>query len=117
VLTNHAFPSDKEGSVTIIGEKGMVKIGGKSMNKVDIWEFSDKDVEDDLIKDAETNPKTVYGFGHIEYYERVAKYMLSGEGESDIIDGREGRKSVAIMDALYLSDKLGQEIRFPIGKR
>jgi len=117
ILTNHAFPNDREGSVTIIGEKGMVKIGGKSMNKVDIWDFADKDVEDDLIKEAETNPPTVYGYGHIEFYERVAKYMLNGEGETDIIDGREGRKSVALMDALYLSDKLGQEIRFPIGKR
>lgn len=117
VLTNHAYPADIEGSVTLIGEKGMVKIGGKSMNKVELWNFSDKDVEDELIKKAESNPPTVYGFGHLEFYERVAKFMLLGEGEEDIIDGREGRKSVALMDALYLSDKLGQEIRFPIGKR
>ena len=34
VLTNHSYPDDYEGSVTIIGEKGMVKIGGKSMNQV-----------------------------------------------------------------------------------
>jgi UDP-N-acetyl-2-amino-2-deoxyglucuronate dehydrogenase len=117
VLTNHAFPADTEGSITIIGEKGMVKIGGKCMNKIRIWEFSDKDVEDDLIKEAEINPPTVYGFGHIEFYERVAKYLLLDQGEEDIIDGREGRKSVALMDAFYLSDKLGKEIHFPIGKR
>lgn len=117
VLTNHAYPTDIEGSITIIGEKGMVKIGGKSMNRVEIWNFSDTDIEDDLIKKAESNPPTVYGFGHQEFYEKVAKFLLFKEGEVDIIDGREGRKSVAIMDALYLSDKLGQEIRFPIGKR
>lgn len=117
VLTNHAYPTDVEGSITIIGEKGMVKIGGKSMNRVDIWEFSDTDVEDELIKKAESNPPTVYGFGHQEFYERVAKYILLNEDDGGIIDGREGRKSVAIMEALYMSDKLGQEIRFPIGKR
>jgi UDP-N-acetyl-2-amino-2-deoxyglucuronate dehydrogenase len=117
VLTNHAFPADIEGSITIIGEKGMVKIAGKSMNKVDIWNFADEDVEDEMIKHAESNPPTVYGFGHLEFYERVAKYLLNGEGEENIINGREGRRSVALMDAFYLSDKLGEEIRFPIGKR
>jgi UDP-N-acetyl-2-amino-2-deoxyglucuronate dehydrogenase len=117
VLTNHAYPKDQEGSVSIIGEKGMVKIGGKSMNKVCLWEFEDEDVEDELIKKAESNPPTVYGFGHLEFYQRVAEYMLSGKGEEQIIDGREGRKSVALMDALYLSDKLGEEVRFPIGRR
>ncbi len=117
VLTNHAFPTDAEGSITVIGEKGMVKIGGKSMNKVEIWNFADKAEEDELIKKAESNPPTVYGFGHVELYERIAKFLLLGEGEQDIIDGREGRKSVAIMEALYLSDQLGEEIRFPIGKR
>lgn len=117
VLTNHAYPKDQEGSITVIGEKGMVKIAGKSMNKVAIWDFADDDVEDEKIKEAESNPPTVYGFGHIEFYDRVAKFLLNGEGEEHIIDGREGRKSVALLHALYESDKLGEEIRFPIGKR
>jgi len=117
VLTNHAYPCDIEGSITIIGEKGMVKVGGKSMNRIDIWNFSDFDIEDELIKTAESTPPTVYGFGHQEFYEKVAKFILLNIKDEEIVDGREGRKSVAIMDALYLSDKLGQEIRFPIGKR
>ena len=117
VLTNLAYPTDTEGSITVIGEKGMVKIGGKSMNKVEIWEFSDQDLEDQRIKEAESSPPTVYGFGHIEFYKRVGEFLLHGTGEAGIIDGREGRKAVAILEALYLSDKLGQEVKFPIGKR
>lgn len=117
VLTNHSYPDDYEGSVTLIGEKGMVKIAGKSMNKVEKWEFSDADVEDELIKKAESSPPTVYGFGHFEMYERVGKFLTTGEQDEQVIDGYEGRRAVALMDALYLSDKLGEEIRFPIGKR
>lgn len=116
-LTNLAYPTDMEGSITVIGEKGYVKIGGKSMNKVETWQFADKDVEDEQIRTAESNPPTVYGFGHIELYERVAQALLNGVGEVDIIDGYEGRRAVALMDAFYLSDKLGQEVRFPLGKR
>jgi UDP-N-acetyl-2-amino-2-deoxyglucuronate dehydrogenase len=116
-LTNLAYPTDIEGSITVIGERGYVKIGGKSMNNVEAWNFSDTAPEDDLIKAAETSPPTVYGFGHVEFYERVAQFLLHGTGEADIIDGREGRKSVALLEAFYLSDKLGQEVRFPLGKR
>ncbi|MDH4262390.1 MAG: Gfo/Idh/MocA family oxidoreductase [Spirochaetia bacterium] len=115
VLTNHAYPLDTEGSITIIGERGMVKLGGKSMNKVVQWDFVDKDIEDDQIKEAETNPPTVYGFGHLEMYERAAR-SIRGEN-IEVIDGREGRKAVALLEALYLSDYSGKEIRFPLGKR
>jgi len=117
VLTNHAFPQDVEGSVTVIGEKGMVKLGGKSMNKIDLWSFSSPDVEDELIRTAESSPPTVYGFGHLEMYRRVGLYLLTGVEEEQVIDGREGRKSVALLHALYESDRTGQEVRFPIGKR
>jgi len=117
VLTNLAYPTDIEGSITLIGERGYVKIGGKSMNKVEAWNFATPSEEDELIKAAETNPPTVYGYGHIEFYQRVADYLLHGKGGEDIIDGREGRKSVALLEGLYLSDKLGAEVRFPIGRR
>lgn len=113
-LTNLAFPTDIEGSITIVGEKGYVKIGGTSMNKIIEWNFADQAEEDEQIKEAETNPPTVYGFGHIEFYSRVANYLLGGEGERQIIDGREGRRSVAILEAIYLSDKLAKEVRFPL---
>ena len=61
ILTNHSFPSDIEGSIVIVGEKGMVKIGGTSMNKVEQWNFADQSEEDEQIKEADSNPPTVYG--------------------------------------------------------
>jgi len=116
-MSNLTYPEDLEGSITFMGEKGTVKIGGIAVNKIVYWKFSDSDPDDELINEAETSPPTVYGFGHIDFYKRVANYLLHGKNESLIIDGREGRKSVAILEAIYLSDKLGKEIHFPIGKR
>jgi len=117
VLSNLSYPTDVEGSITIIGETGMVKIGGKSMNKVILWDFKDDDKEDELIKKADTSPPTVYGFGHNIYYKKIAQYLLHDDCEQDIIDGKEGRKSVALLHALYLSNQFSKEIHFPIGKR
>lgn len=113
-LTNLTYPTDLEGSITIIGEKGFVKIGGKSMNKVEHWHFDSPSEEDEQIKQAETSPPTVYGFGHREFYERVANDFLYSEGSSEVITGRDGRHSVELLEAMYLSDKLSKEVRCPL---
>ena len=117
LLSNLTFPKDLEGSITILGEKGTVKIAGTSMNQIETWDFETPDEEDQLIKKAETAPPTVYGFGHITFYEKIANYLLRGQNQNEIITGREGRKSVALLEGLYLSDKISQEVRFPLGKR
>ncbi len=116
-LSNLTYPEDKEGSITVSGERGTVKIGGKSMNKILEWAFADQDPDDQLIHEAETSPPTVYGYGHADFYERVARFILFGEGEEEIPDGREGRRSVALLEAIYLSDKSCAKVRFPLGKR
>jgi UDP-N-acetyl-2-amino-2-deoxyglucuronate dehydrogenase len=116
-LTNLAYPTDIEGSITVAGETGYVKIGGKSMNKIEIWNFATSGPEDAMIREAESNPPTVYGFGHIELYRTIASYIKDGVAQSEIIDGREGRKAVALMEGFYTSDQLGTEIRYPLGKR
>ena len=115
-LTCLNYPDDREGSITLLGEKGTVKVGGKSMNKILEWEFADADPEDDaLAAKADFEPPTVYGFGHEEMYRRVGRLLLTGEG--DVPDGREGRKSVELLEGLYASDRTGSVIRLPLGRR
>src|SRR4029078_11873229 len=58
------YPRNLEGSITILGEKGSVKIGGTAVNRGEHWLFSDYDDDDKLVEAANTNPPTVYGFGH-----------------------------------------------------
>jgi UDP-N-acetyl-2-amino-2-deoxyglucuronate dehydrogenase len=111
-LTCLNYPHDREGSITLLGEIGTVKVGGASMNKILEWEFAKPDPEDDkLARDADYEPPTVYGFGHEEMYRRIGALLRRGEGE--VPDGREGRKSVAILEALYQSDRSGESVRFP----
>ena len=43
-LTMLTYPKNIEGSITILGEKGTVKIGGLALNKIETWEFED-DIE------------------------------------------------------------------------
>ncbi len=113
-LSSVAFPDDLEGSITISGEKGIVRIDGKSMNKISIWRFSDPIKEDQEIQKTETSPLTVYGYGHFEFYRRVGEYLSSGKSDNKLIDGKEGLKSVELLEALYLSDMQNEQIELSI---
>jgi UDP-N-acetyl-2-amino-2-deoxyglucuronate dehydrogenase len=104
-VTMLTYPRNLEGSITILGEKGTVKIGGTAVNSVEHWQFADYDDDDKLIEAANTSPPTVYGFGHEQYYRNVLS-VLRGAARPDT-DGREGRKSVELIEAIYESARTG----------
>ena len=106
------FPRNLEGSITILGEKGSVKIGGTAVNKVEHWMFADYDDDDKLVETASTNPTSVYGFGHEPYYRNVTA-VLRGDARADT-DGRAGRKSLELILGIYESAKIGREVPLPL---
>ena len=111
-VTMLAYPRNLEGSVTILGEKGSVKIGGTAVNKVENWQFAEYDDDDKAVQDADTNPPNVYGLGHEGYYRNVLA-VLRGEAKPDT-DGRAGRKSLELILGIYESAKTGREVPLPL---
>jgi UDP-N-acetyl-2-amino-2-deoxyglucuronate dehydrogenase len=114
-VTMLAYPRNLEGSITILGEKGSVKIGGTAVNKVEHWIFQEYDDDDKLIEAATTAPPNVYGFGHEAYYRNVLS-VLRGEARADT-DGRAGRKSLELILGIYESAKTGREVPLPLRVR
>ena len=106
------YPKNLEGSITILGETGSVKIGGTAVNRVEHWTFAHYDDDDKLIESANTNPPNVYGFGHEGYYRNVLG-VLRGESKADT-DGRAGRKSLELILGIYESAKTGCEVPIPL---
>ena len=111
-VTMLTYPKNLEGSITILGEKGSVKIGGTAVNKVETWQFADYDDDDKLVEAAATTPPNVYGFGHETYYRNVLK-VLRGEAMPDT-DGRAGRKSLELILGIYESAKTGRDVPLPL---
>ncbi|HEY6220370.1 MAG TPA: Gfo/Idh/MocA family oxidoreductase, partial [Gemmatimonadaceae bacterium] len=105
------YPRNYEGSITVIGETGTVKIGGTAVNRVEHWSFAEYDDDDKLVETGaiNTSPPTVYGFGHEGYYRNVLA-VLRGEAKAET-DGRAGRESLALIQAIYESARSGREIR------
>ncbi len=111
-VTMLTYPKNLEGSFTLIGEKGTAKIGGTAVNKIEHWTFADADPDDDLVEQVNTDPPSVYGFGHEPYYRNVLK-VLRGEAVPDT-DGRGGRKSLELILGIYESAKTGREVPLPL---
>ncbi len=108
------YPKNLEGSITILGEKGSVKVGGTAVNKIEHWVFADYDDDDKLVDSANTSPPNVYGFGHEGYYRNVLG-VLRGQAKPDT-DGRAGRKSLELILGIYESAKTGCEVPIPLRK-
>ena len=110
--TTAARPVDLEGSISILGENGTVEVGGFAMNEMTVWKFADEKPEDAaVLEQYRTNPPDVYGFGHHEYYRDV--FEAIAKDEPPLVDGREGRKSLEVITAIYESVESGREVRFP----
>ena len=111
-VTMLTYPENLEGSITILGKKGTVKIGGKAVNKIEHWCFEDKSEDDDKINEASYETTSVYGFGHPAFYKNMIG-VLRGK-EKAICSGKEGLKSLQILEAAYLSSKNGVKINLPL---
>lgn len=111
-VTMLTYPKNLEGSITILGEKGTVRIGGVAVNEIQQWEFADSAAEDEEIKNASYQTTSVYGFGHPLYYDNVIK-SLQGK-EQPLTDGREGLTSLELLIAAYRSARDKQIISLPL---
>ena len=111
-VTMLTYPKNLEGSITILGEKGSVRIGGVAVNEIKHWEFETPDPMDAQLTEASYETTSVYGFGHPLYYDNVIR-TLRGECEPET-DGREGLKSLELLIAMYRSARDGKRINLPL---
>lgn len=108
------YPKNLEETLSVFGETGSVVIGGLAVNKVETWRFADdKDNEDEILKQQEGDPDTVYGHGHTPLFKNVIDAI--NNGVEPLINGPEGKKGMEIILAAYKSQKTGEAVKFPMG--
>jgi predicted dehydrogenase len=107
--TTATRPKDLEGSISILGERGTVEVGGFAMNHLKTWQFQDTRTDDAaLLEKFSENPPDVYGFGHRRYLQEVVK-SLNGRG-ARLVEGLEGLRSLELVVAMYESVATGREV-------
>lgn len=101
-----------EGSITLLGERGTVRIGGVAVNQIEHWEFDTPHEDDALAQQASYGVESVYGPGHPLYYDNVIR-TLRGEAQAQV-DGYEGLRSLEVLIAAYRSARDGVRVGLPL---
>ncbi len=96
-----------EGSLTIIGQKGLVKIGGVALNKIIEWKF-DKKIKNFCKTSYSTD--SVYGFGHTPYYKSVADTLI--KGKKFLISDTDALNSLKLLCTITSSMDKKKKIKF-----
>lgn len=109
--TTAARPVDLEASLSILGERGTVVVGGPAANELTTWKFEDHHADDDAIL-AESS-HTAGSTSHRAFIHNVTE-TIRGVGAA-LVDGLEGRRSIEVINAIYQSVESGREVqlRFP----
>lgn len=99
--TVNSFEKNMEGSLTIFGEKGTVKIGGQYLNELEYQNIKDFKIENL----PEGNKPNNYGsyFGSMSNHDKIYKNLIEvlTTGASIATSGFEGLKTVEIIDRIY----------------
>ncbi|OGV48773.1 MAG: oxidoreductase [Lentisphaerae bacterium GWF2_52_8] len=99
-------PKDLEGSLSLLGEKGSVIIGGHAVNKIVHWAFEEPLPEDaEIMKEYSQEAPNVYGHGHSLLLQNVIEAIR--DNKRALIEPSDGRTNIEILTALYESAACG----------
>lgn len=103
--------------IEIMGTEGTAILEESNINK---WEFAKEREGDKKIQLAKVNtpqggvsdPADINFVGHQKQIEDMIRAIETGN--NPLVDGREGRKSVEIVEAIYESARTGQEVKLSL---
>lgn len=111
--TTNIYPANLEETLAIFGAEGTVKVGGKSVNKLEIWNLAnDAQSIDEIMKEVNEDPPDIYGFGHTALYRDVIRAITTNE--KPYIDGMAGRRALELVLAIYKSSQTGHPVKLPL---
>lgn len=110
--TTNVYPQNLEETLYLFGENGTVKIGGKSTNNIDVWNFADESDIDQKNKGLQEQTSNVYGNGHTSLYADVIDAIK--KDRAPYVDAYAGRNALEMILAIYKSQKTGLPVRLPL---
>ena len=108
------YPENLEGSVAIFGERGSLKVGGTALNRKVIWKVDGElEHEKELLTREQMDPPSVYGTSHRAVIADMMEAILADRAPKT--DGREAKKSLAMVLAMYESARTGRPVELADG--
>ena len=110
--TTNVYPKNLEETLYLFGENGTVKLGGKSTNNIDVWDFADEGEEDQKNKGLQEATSNVYGNGHTSLYADMIDAIQNNR--RPYVDAYAGKNALELVLAIYKSQKEGRPVKLPL---
>ena len=110
--TTNVFPQNLEETLYLFGENGTVKVGGKSTNNIDVWQFADEKAADENRRGLKEATSNVYGNGHTSLYADMIDAIKNDR--KPYVDAVAGRNALELVLAIYKSQKEGRPVGMPM---
>ena len=102
VWTTCVYNKNYEGSITIVGEHGTIKIGGQYLNKIDFWDVKSYPLPDDIDFNDKPNAYGKYqgtSSNHDKVVHDVVAELLNER--HNVVEGDEGMKTIEAIEMIY----------------
>ena len=110
--TTNVYPKNLEETLYLFGEAGTVKLGGKSTNHIDVWDFKNEDSIDVVNRGLQEEVSNVYGNGHSSLYADMLEAIQ--QDRPPYVDAVAGRNALEMVLAIYQSSATGQPVKLPL---
>lgn len=94
-----------EGSITLMGEKGTIKIGGRYLNRIEFWDvesYPEPAIETSADKPNDYGTYVGSSANHGRLFEEVAAHVIGARG--GIVEGAEGMLTVSAIERIYAGE-------------
>ncbi len=112
--TTNVYPQNLEETLHIFGETGTAKLGGKSTNTIDVWDFADTQSEDEENRGFQEPTSNVYGNGHTKLFADMMDAIKNDR--QPYVDAVAGRNALETVLAIYKSAAEGKPVKLPLTK-
>ena len=110
--TTNVYPKNLEETLYLFGEAGTVKLGGKSTNNIDVWDFAEERENDRKNKSFQEATSNVYGNGHTRLFADMIEAIK--QNRKPYVDAVAGRNALEMILAIYQSAASGQPVKLPL---
>tara|TARA_B110001452_G_C15210455_1_gene419856 strand:+ start:19 stop:1029 length:1011 start_codon:yes stop_codon:yes gene_type:complete len=100
--TTCVYNNNFEGSITIIGEKGTIKIGGKYLNKIEFWDVQSYPLPDEIYFEDTPNNYGKYQGTSSNHDKLMTELVeLFAQNRKGVVEGVEAIKTVEAIELIY----------------
>lgn len=106
IWTTCVYNKNYEGSITIIGENGTIKIGGQYLNKIEFWDVKSYPLPEDIEFSDKPNAYGKYqgtSSNHDKVVHDVVAELLNER--HNVVEGDEGMKTIEAIELIYKNAK------------